>query len=110
MPEHLVRGGFGSDRNYALFLTLVASIDKRKETMDKSGKTGSWIEAKELWNNEDARWIYNSKTLVERDYAELIDLFTESRLHRLNYYEYPHACSQLFIVVSAFQQRPAKYA
>jgi hypothetical protein len=91
MPEHLVRGGFGSDRNYALFLTLVASIDKRKETMDKNGKAGLWTEAKELWNNEETRWIYDPEKVVERDYAELIDLFTESRLRRFNYYEDPHA-------------------
>jgi Domain of unknown function (DUF1886). len=90
MPEHLVRGGFESDRRYALFLTLVASIDKRKETMDKNGKAGLWREAKELWNDEETRWIYEPQKLVERDYEELIDLFTQPHLRRFNYYEDPH--------------------
>lgn len=90
MPEHLVRGGFESNRHYALFLTLIASIDKRKETMDKNGKAGLWREAKELWNDEETRWIYEPENVVERDYEELIDLFTDSRLRRFNYYEDPH--------------------
>ncbi len=85
MPEHQVRGGFPSDSDYLLFLTLVASIDKRKET---SGEDGLWNVAKRLWNEE--RWIYEPQTLVEEhDYSELIDLFTETVT--LNYYEDPHA-------------------
>lgn len=84
MPEHQVRGDFPSDSEYCLFLTLVASIDKRKET---SGEDGLWNVAKRLWNDE--RWIYEPKTLVEdRYYSELIDLFTDTVT--LNYYEDPH--------------------
>lgn len=86
LPEHLVRGGFGSDRNYSLFLTLVASIDKRKETM---GENGLWKEAKRLWNEE--QWIYEPEQVVaEREYEELIDLFSEDHLEQFNYYEDPH--------------------
>lgn len=84
MPEHQVRGGFLSESEYCLFLTLVASIDKRKET---SGEDGLWNVAKRLWNDE--RWIYQPKTLIEdRHYSELIDLFTDTVT--LNYYEDPH--------------------
>jgi len=88
MPEHLVRGGFETDREYSLFITLVVSIDKRKETM---GEDGLWKEAKRLWNDEETRWIYEPRQVVEEhDYEDLIDLFTRLDLKRFNYYEDPH--------------------
>ena len=84
MPEHRVRGGFTSDSDYCLFLTLVASIDKRKET---SGENGLWNVAKRLWKNE--HWIYEPTTLItDHTYSDLIDLFTETPT--FNYFEDPH--------------------
>lgn len=88
MPEHLVSSGFDTDREYSLFLTLVVSIDKRKETM---GEHGLWKEAKRLWNEEETHWIYEPRQVVEEhDYEDLIDLFTSPDLKQFNYYEDPH--------------------
>ena len=84
MPEHQVRGGFPSDTNYCLFVTLVASIDKRKET---SGERGLWRIAKDLWDAPETEWIYSPEEVIGREFEELIDLFTETP--RFNYYEDP---------------------
>lgn len=84
MPEHQVRGGFSDDSEYCLFLTLIASVDKRKET---AGEDGLWNVGKRLWRNE--RWAYQPETLIEDyEYSDLIDLFTETVT--FNYYEDPH--------------------
>ncbi|MDL5360391.1 hypothetical protein [Halalkalicoccus sp. NIPERK01] len=84
MPEHQVRGGFSNDSEYCIFLTLIASIDKRKET---AGEEGLWNVGKRLWQNE--RWAYQPKKLIENyEYSNLIDLFTKTMT--FNYYEDPH--------------------
>lgn len=86
MPEHMVRDGFNDEEPYCRFLTLVAAVDKRKET---AGKDGLWNVAKELWNDKETQWIFQPEEVVEsHSYQELVDLFTTNRV--MNYYEDPH--------------------
>lgn len=88
MPEQRVRGGFSSDREHALFLTFVASVDKRKETM---GEEGLWWQAKNLWEDDEHNWVYEPQEVVEgHSYAELIDLFRDGPYAQFNYFEDPH--------------------